>query len=103
MSRRRKPVQMSVEQATEALKWRAQILCEMLSALKQPPQFAEPIKRMTEALADYEASKRPQPFALMICESCKGSCTERHNGLCNRCFDLSQSQESFLSFTETAQ
>lgn len=98
MSRKRKPVQMTIAQATEAILWRARILCEMLDALEQPVQMQEPIKRMKEALSDFEASKTPTVFQLPVCDACKNTCTERRHGLCNRCQDAAA--PALLNFAE---
>lgn len=57
MSRKRKPVLKPISAATDALMWRARIVCEMLDGLEMPAQLHEPIKRMKEALEDFEASK----------------------------------------------
>jgi hypothetical protein len=43
--------------ATDALFWRATILCEILDGLKNAPQVEEPLKRLQYALEDYEAAK----------------------------------------------
>jgi hypothetical protein len=57
MSRKRKPVVKPMEAAIDSLFWRATVLTEMLDGLTLPPQLAEPIKRMQQALSDYEHSK----------------------------------------------
>lgn len=57
MSRGRKPVAKPLSAATDCLFWRCTVLTEMLDAIELPPQMKEPIKRMKDALADFEASK----------------------------------------------
>ena len=56
MSRKRKPVQMPIAEATEAVVWRAKWLVEALAEGEWLP-----VKRMKEALEDYAASKNPKP------------------------------------------
>lgn len=91
MRRRRKPVAKPIAAATEAVIWRGRVLCEMLEAVTLPPQLEEPIRRMLDALDDYEASKVPASkvpaLQIYTCQACGSGCTERTDGLCNRCYD----------------
>ena len=57
MSRKRKPITKPLPEAAEALLWRARILTEILEGLELPVQTAEPIRRLKDAIGDYEASK----------------------------------------------
>jgi hypothetical protein len=54
---RRKPIVKPIAVAMDAVAWRLRIHIEMLEGITLPPQFKEPIKRMQDALEDYEASR----------------------------------------------
>jgi hypothetical protein len=58
MSRKRKPITKPLPEAAEALLWRARILTEILEGLELPVQTAEPIRRLKDAIDDYEFSAK---------------------------------------------
>lgn len=58
MRTRRKPIPKPIATATDAIVWRSRIMLEMLEGITLPPQFKEPMKRMQDALDDYEASRQ---------------------------------------------
>lgn len=109
MSRKRKPVIMPIADATEALVWRAKFLLEAIDDKIAVPEHA---KRLEHALDDYAESKRwsilapstaVQPLSVIYtCEGCDGPCTERTDGLCNRCYDNAHPEpvSGTLSFAE---
>jgi hypothetical protein len=101
MSRKRKPTRKPFAAAAEALRWRSIVLLE---AIGSAAPLGEPIKRLQMALDDFDASREPEEFSLLICESCKGTCLERRNGLCNRCFDAqipAGGEERLLTFMQS--
>lgn len=55
MSRPRKAVPISI--ATEALAWRARIVCEVLEGQEGDNQTIGALTNLSRALADYEASR----------------------------------------------
>ena len=56
---RRKPVQKPLADAIDALVWRQRIFTEIAEGHELPVQLVDPLKRMQDALADYEVSKAP--------------------------------------------
>lgn len=59
MSRRRKPAVKSLDAATEAVVWRARMLCEILDGREGDNPMIAAIRNMEHALEDYEASRTP--------------------------------------------
>ena len=66
MSRRRKPQLKPLASATESVIWRSRIMLEMLQPIDLPPQFRDPMKRWSEALEDYEASRNISPAQMEL-------------------------------------
>jgi len=58
MRHRRKPVQKPLADAIDALVWRQRIFTEIAEGHELPVQLVDPLKRMQDALADYEVSKQ---------------------------------------------
>lgn len=59
MSGKRKPKVKSLEAATEAVVWRARILCEMLEGREADNPLMAAIVYVEHALEDYEFAKHP--------------------------------------------
>lgn len=59
MSRRRKPIVKPLVTATDAVVWRARILCEMLEGREGDNPTIAAICNLEHALEDYEASRTP--------------------------------------------
>lgn len=97
MPRKRRPVQMPIAEATEAVVWRATFLLE---AMKLSARTTEAEAKLREAIEDYSASKNPQPFEVYICHGCGGPCTELFSDLCKRCDVKASTIPRTLSFTE---
>lgn len=85
MSRKRRPVQMPIAEATEAMYWRATFLLE---AMKLNVRTTEAEAKLREAIEDFVASRNPTPFRIYTCEQCTEPCSTLTDGLCNRCYGV---------------